>query len=248
MPDGFEDTDDVIADLSRKLDELPLLFEPGTGYAYGLSTDVLGHLVEVISGQTLAEFFDERIFGPLKMYESAFYIDEEDVDRLAAIYTSAEDGTIREIPEGPIEDGYLDYSVSYPYTGPRSYYSGGAGLVSTASDYLRLMQMFLNGGELEGIRLLTPASVELMTRNNIGKLAAGRGLKFGLGFAVVDDPELRRTYRSRGTYFWGGIFHTRFFVDPSEQLIGIFMAQRRPRDSVTIRDRFVEAIYDAIED
>jgi CubicO group peptidase (beta-lactamase class C family) len=246
ISDGFEDTDGVISNLSRQLGELPLLFEPGSEYAYGLSTDVLGHLVEAISGVTLAEFFETRIFGPLGMPDSRFYLDKDDVERLASVYTSAADGSIREVPEGLIEEGYLSYSVSYPYTGSRSYYSGGAGLISTAVDYARLLQMFLNGGELDGVRLLSRNTVELMTRNNIGELSVGPGIKFGLGFAIVDDPGLLGDLRSEGTYYWGGIFHTRFFVDPSEELIGVFMAQRSPRDPVTIRDRFINVVYQAI--
>jgi CubicO group peptidase (beta-lactamase class C family) len=248
ISDGFEDAVGVISDLSLQLDGIPLLFEPGSEFAYGLSTDVLGHFVEVISGMSLAEFFDNRIFQPLGMKDSHFYLDSDDVARLAAVYASAPNGGIREVNEGPVDEGYLSYSVNYPYTGSQSYYSGGAGLVSTAADYARLLQMFLNNGELDGVRLLGRKTVELMISNNIGALNAGRGLKFGLGFAVIDDAGLSGGPRSRGTYFWGGIFHTRFFVDPTEQLIGIFMAQRAPRSSATIRDRFINVTYQAIED
>jgi len=248
ISDGFENTEGVISDLSYQLEGLPLLFEPGTEFAYGLSTDVLGHFVEVISGLSLAEFFDTRIFEPLGMTDSHFYLDGDGVERLAAVYSSAPDGSIREVDEGPIDEGYLSYSVNYPYQGSQSYYSGGAGLVSTAGDYARLLQMFLNNGELDGVRLLGRKTVELMTSNNIGALDAGRGLKFGLGFAIVDNPGVSGGTRSRGTYYWGGIFHTRFFVDPSEQLIGIFMAQRQPRDAATVRDRFINVAYQAIEE
>ena len=248
VSDGFTETNGTIADLSHQLGELPLLFEPGSEFAYGLSIDVLGHLVEVVSGMTLAEFFDTRIFQPLEMTDTHFYLDDRDVGRLASVYTSGGEGGIRELEEGPIEVGYLNYSVSYPYRGPRTYYSGGAGLVSTAADYVRFLQMLLNGGELEGVRLLSRKTVELMTTNNIGELNAGAGVKFGLGFAIVDDSGLLGDSRSRGTYYWGGIFNTRFFVDPSEELIGVFMSQRYPRDSGLIRDRFINVVYQAVAD
>ena len=240
ISDGISGTDGVIADLSRQLDGLPLLFEPGTEFAYGLSTDVLGHFVEVVSGVSLAEFFETRIFGPLRMRDSRFYLEAEEAERLASVYTSAAGGGIREVPAGP--------TVSYPYVGPRSYYSGGAGLISTVGDYARFLQMFLNGGELDGVRLLSRHSVGLMIKNNIGNLSAGPGVKFGLGFAVVDDPGVLGDLRSEGTYYWSGIFHTRFFVDPSEQLIGVFMAQLSPRDGATVGNRFVNVVYQAIVD
>ena len=246
VSDGLSETEGRIAGLSRRLGDLPLLFEPGSEYAYGLSIDVLGHLVEVVSGKTLAEFFDTRIFEPLGMSDTHFYLEESKVDRLAALYAPTADGGIREVMDETVEDDYLVYSDTFHHSGPRTYFSGGAGLVSTASDYLRFLQMFLNGGELDGVRLLSPRTVEMMTRNSIGELDVGPGVKFGLGFAVMEDPGLMGTPRSQGTYYWGGIFNTRFFVDPEEDLIGIFMSQRIPRDPGGIRDRFVNAVYQAI--
>jgi len=245
VSDGLAETPGHIAELSSRLGGLPLLFEPGTEFAYGLSVDVLGHLVEVVSGMTLAEFFETRIFRPMGMRDTHFYLEAGKVERLAALYTSTANGGIREVTNETIEDGYLVYSATYP-TSELTYYSGGAGLVSTASDYVRFLQMFLNRGELEGVRLLSPKTVEIMTRNSIGELDAGPGLKFGLGFAVVEDPGLIGDPRSYGTYYWGGIFNTRFFVDPAEELIGVFMSQRIPRDPGRIRDGFMNVVYQAI--
>jgi len=249
VSDGLSQTEGRIADLSRQLGTVPLLFEPGTQYQYGLSVDVLGYLVEVVSGLTLEEFFEQRIFAPLGMSDTHFFLDAADAERLASVYVPEAGGHLREVgDEETIENGYLRYSASYPFKGPRTYFSGGAGLVSTAADYVRLLQMFLNGGELDGTRLLSRKTVELMTRNGIGDLEVGPGRKFGLGFAIVEDPGRAGDASSPGTYYWGGFFNTRFFVDPAEQLIGIFLSQRYPRDADRLRDRFITTAYQAIAD
>lgn len=246
VSDGLTQTDGVIADLSEQLGTVPLMFEPGTQYQYGLSIDVLGHLVEVVSGMALADFFEQRIFEPLRMTDTHFFIDEAGADRLASVYVPDDRGGLRELGDEPVEIGTLVYSASFHFKGPRTYYSGGAGLVSTASDYVRLLQMFLNGGELDGVRLLSPTTVALMTRNGIGDLSVGPGRKFGLGFAIVEDPGRAGVPHSAGSYYWGGFFNTRFFVDPSEELIGVFLSQRYPRDAGGIRDKFMSVVYQAI--
>jgi len=248
VSDGLSATDGHIADLSRQLGELPLLFEPGEQFAYGLSIDVLGHLVEVVSGMTLEEYFVRRIFKPLAMVDTQFYLQDDKVGRLAAVYTSTEEGGMRELGDETVVNDYLVYSATYPYKGPHTYFSGGAGLVSTISDYVRLLQMFLNGGELDGVRLLSPTTVAMMTRNNIGDLDVGPGTKFGLGFAVLEDPGLAGGPGSVGTYFWGGFFNTQFFVDPGEELIGIIMTQRFPADRGNVRQKFINGTYQAIID
>lgn len=248
VSDGLSQTEGVIADLSRQLGTVPLLFEPGSQYQYGLSIDVLGHLVEVVSGMPLAEFFERRIFGPLGMVDTHFYLDDAKVGRLASVYVPDAGGGMRELGDEPVERGTVVYSASYHFKGPRTYFSGGAGLVSTAADYVRLLQMFLNGGELDGVRLLSPTTVELMTRNGIGDLSVGPGRKFGLGFAIVEDPGRAGVPHSPGSYYWGGFFNTRFFVDPSQELIGIFLSQRYPRDAGNIRDRFMSVVYQAVVD
>ncbi len=246
VSDGLSETEGDIADLSARLGDLPLLFEPGAEFAYGLSIDVLGHLVEVVSGMTLAEFFEQRIFKPLAMTDTHFYLDDRKAARLASVYTSAKDGSLRELGDETIVDHYLVYSATYPYSGSRSYHSGGAGLVSTAPDYIRFLQMFLNGGELDEVRLLSPTTVAMMTRNSIGALEVEPGVKFGLGFAVSEDPGLSGSPASVGAYFWGGFFNTQFFVDPDQELIGVIMTQRFPADSGNIRQKFVNGIYQAI--
>lgn len=234
---GLIEEEGTLREKIKVLATLPLLFHPGQRFEYGLSTDVLGCLVEVVSGMSLDEFFRRRIFEPLGMEDTHFFLPEEKVGRLAAVYRRGEDSPIERLPEGPVaEEGGMAYSVSYPYRGPKRYFSGGAGLVSTASDYARFAQMLLNGGELDGVRLLSPKSVELMTANHVGTLDVDFG--FGLGFGIIRDERDLRELGSVGRYGWGGFFYTDFFIDPQEELIGIFMAQLHPSGGLRLQEKF----------
>ncbi len=246
ISDGLTQTEGRIEQLPRLLGELPLLFEPGTEYSYGLNTDVLGRLIEVVSGLSLAEFFEQRIFRPLGMNDTRFYLDSAQAERLASVYTNAPDGSLAELGPEPQVAGPLTYSAGFHYEGPQTYFSGGAGLVSTASDYARFLQLMLNGGELDGVRLVGPKTVEFMTRNQIGELNVSPGVKFGLGFAVVEDPGLTGETQSEGNYYWGGFFNTGFFVDPDERLFAILLTQRFPPDQTNVGDKFTAAVYQAI--
>jgi CubicO group peptidase (beta-lactamase class C family) len=248
VSDGLRETDGVIGDLSYELGGLPLLFQPGTQWSYSIAIDVLGHLVEVVSGMTLAEFFDTRIFEPLEMHDTAFFIDAREARRLASVYVPDGHGGLRELGNEKVVEGYHTYTASYPYGGPDTYFAGGAGLTSTIGDYARFLQMLLNKGELDGVRLLSPTTVDMMTRNNIGDLESSPGMGFGYGFAVVTDPARAVDWRAPGAYHWGGFFNTRFFVDPAQELIGIFMSQQRPEDPGHISDRFIGTVYQAIVD
>ncbi len=246
ISDGLIQTDGRIEQLPRLLGELPLLFEPGTAFSYGLNTDVLGRLIEVVSGLSLAEFFEQRIFLPLGMNDTRFFLDADQAERLAGVYNNAADGSLVELGTEPQVAGPLTYSANFHYEGPQSYYSGGAGLVSTASDYARFLQMLLNGGELDGVRLVGPRTVEFMTRNQIGEMNVSPGVKFGLGFGIVVDPGLTGETQSEGNYYWGGFFNTNFFVDPGERMFAILLTQRFPPDATNIQDKFVAAVYQAI--
>ena len=246
VSDGLIQNEGQIADLTRRVGELPLMFEPGSEWAYGLSIDVLGRLVEVVAQMTLAEFFESQIFEPLGISDTRFFLDAAAAERLASVYSSAEDGSLIELGPGPKEIGTFRFSTDFHYDGPQSYYSGGGGLFSSASDYARFLQMMLNGGELDGVRLLSPKTVEFMTRNQIGELNVSSGVKFGLGFAVIDDPGLVGETQSAGNYYWGGIFNTSFFVDPSERLFAILLTQRYPADATNLRNRFISAVYQAM--
>ncbi len=229
----------TLADLVDTLGELPLASQPGSGFVYGLSTDVLGRLVEVVSGQSLDRFFDQRIFGHLGMTDTAFYVPAEKAGRLAALYAAGDDGRVRPAAR-PFFRGYSE---------PPALLLGGAGLVSTAADYARFLQTLLNGGRLDGVRLLSRKSVELMTVDHLGGLRSPYpGYGFGLGFAVRVDLAESASLGSEGEYAWGGIFNTTFFVDPKEELLGILMTQSSPHGHLGLSQLFKTLVYQAIDD
>jgi CubicO group peptidase (beta-lactamase class C family) len=215
----------------------PLKFEPGTAWEYSLSIDVLGRVVEVASGMPLDEFFRRRIFEPLGMRDTHFSVPADKAPRLVPLY-SHEKGTIVRAPE---QGTFTNVT----------YFSGGAGLVSTGHDYLRFAQMLLNGGELDGVRLLSRKTVELMTTSHtidIGPSAVSSGYGFGYGFSVRESLGLSSRIGSAGMYTWSGIFGTYFWVDPKEQLVGVLMLQLLPRPDDRAREIFTALTYAAIED
>ena len=206
-----------LANMANELGNIPLLHDPGAAWNYGMSTDVLGYLVEVVSGMPFEEFLKTQILDPLGMTDTAFSVPDEKADRYPTLYEPAEDGGIQVIENAPVSSG------------PRSFFhSGGAGLQSTAADYLRFCQMLLNDGELDGVRLLGRKTVELIRMNHISddwQPLERTGCGFGLGFAVVTDVAETHAPGSEGTYSWGGLASTTFWIDPVEDLIGILMTQ-----------------------
>jgi len=233
-----------LEEMVRRMAKMPLLYNPGHQWHYGRSTDVLGRLIEVVSDMTLDEFFLRRIFEPLGMMDTAFYVPSEKVDRFPVNYRWDESGN-RTIADDPATSRYLKRPVSL---------SGGGGLLSTPHDYLRFCQMLLNGGELGDTRLLSPKTVKLMTMNHLDEAISpvegvqlGPGAGFGLGFRVILDPSRNQRLTSAGCYGWGGMASTMFFIDPQEQLVGIIMTQKFPTD-LRLRDEFQTAIYQAIVD
>ncbi len=230
-----------LAALVQALSELPLARQPGSRFVYGHSTDVLGYLVELVSGKPLPQFLEVRIFRPLGMIDTAFYVPSDKADRLSALYTLGEDGKVHPGVR-PFFRGYSKMPEAP---------SGGGGLVSTASDYARLLQMFLNGGKLGEVRLLSRKSVELMTANSLGDLPIPRvapGFGFGLGFAVRVDLGASSLLGSVGEYAWSGIFNTFFFVDPQEELFAILMTQMAPFGHLNLGDRLRVLVNQAIDD
>jgi len=206
--------DPSLADMVTALGDIPLEFQPGSQWEYGISHDVLGRLVEVLSEQPLDRFMAERIFEPLGMSDTGFHLDAEDVDRLAQLYQGGSDGL-----KPSAFAGRVDPTQRPPYL------SGGGGLLSTSGDYLRFLRMMLAGGELDGKRILTKKSVELMTRDHIGNIPRGAllfGRGFGLGVAIQTQESARG---SVGTWSWGGAAGTSFWVDPKAVEIGVFMVQ-----------------------
>jgi CubicO group peptidase (beta-lactamase class C family) len=228
---------DTVGDLVKKLAGLPLDFQPGSQWAYGPATDVVGHLVEVISGMPLDRYLDEKIFAPLGMSDTAFYQPDSKTARMATIYAPVQGGGIRANP--------------LPAPAAKKYFSGAGGLSSTIGDYARFCQMLLDGGQLDGKRLLSRKTVELMTANHIGDLklwSSLPGQRFGLGFSVRTDLGDSANLASVGSYGWGGAFGTYFWIDPKEQMFGILMIQLRPYDHVNIRQDFMTLATQAVID
>lgn len=243
---GLLQYDGTIGDSVKHLAGLPLLFNPGDKFEYSLGLDVLGRLVEVVSGKPLDEFFRTRIFEPLGMKDTYFFPPDNKVDRLATAYTYYPDKGLNRFPDSPIKEGSFVYSADYPSRGPKKLFSGGAGLVSTAMDYARFCQMMLDGGKVGNTRLLSRKSVELMTHDQLGKIGPDQG--FGLGFGVDGVKEPLSELGSVGEFNWGGFFYTGFNIDPKEQMIIIFMAQLHPTGDLRL-DREVDVLaYQAIND
>lgn len=238
--------DGTIGDSVKHLAAQPLLFNPGDRFEYSLGVDVLGRLVEVLSGKPLDEFFRTRIFEPLSMKDTYFFPPDGKVDRLATAYTYYADKGLSRFPDTPIKEGSFVYSADYPTRGPKKLFSGGAGLVSSAMDYARFCQMMLDGGKAGNTRLLSRKTVELMTHDQLGKIGPEQG--FGLGFGIEGVKEPMSELGSVGEYSWGGFFYTGFTIDPKEQMIVVFMAQLHPAGDLAL-DREVNVLaYQAIID
>ena len=243
---GLLQDESTLEEKMKVLATIPLLHQPNDRVEYGLSIDVLGYLVEVVSGMPLDQFFAERIFKPLGMKDTHFFIPEAKRERIATVYERTGDGPIMRKSQEPTVDGLVIYSTDYPYNGPKTYFSGGAGLVSTAPDYARFAQMMLNGGKFDGVRLLSRKTVEFMTMDQLARMDVNYG--FGLGFSIVRDKSDLWDIGSVGTYSGGGFFFTSFFIDPQEQMIGIFMCQLHPTGGLNLGGRIRTLCYQAITD
>ena len=229
------------AELVAKLVTLPLNYQPGEDWQYSVATDVVGHLVELISGQTLDEFFAERIFTPLDMRDTHFYMDADKASRLTAQYTPGDGNKISLQDPGSEKSRWI--------SGPKTLFRGAGGLASTARDYLRFQQMMLNGGVLDGTRLLAPSTVSLMLENHTADIPlwlAGPGMGFGLGYGVVTDRGAAATPLSLGSGYWGGAYCTLSWIDPEQELVGVIMTQVRPYTHINIRQDFQVLTYQAI--
>lgn len=243
---GLLQYDGTIGDSVKQLAAQPLLFNPGDKFEYSLGVDVLGRLVEVVSGKPLDEFFRTRIFEPLGMKDTYFFPPDNKVARVATAYTYYPDKGLNRFPDTPIREGSFVYSADYPVRGPKKLFSGGAGLVSTAMDYARFCQMMLDEGKVGNTRLLSRKSVDLMTHDQLGKIAPEMG--FGLGFGIDGAKAPLSELGSVGSYDWGGFFYTGFSIDPKEQMIVIFMAQLHPTGDLTLDRQVHELAYQAIND
>ena len=235
----FADQDEPIRETIRRMAAIPFNAQPGERYVYGYGTDVLGALVEVVSGMPLDRFLQDRIFGPLDMTDTHFYLPPGKVDRLATVY-GLQDGVLTRAPDGSGRDAQGDY-----VDGPRVSFSGGAGLLSTARDYARFLQAILDGGELEGVRILSPKSVELMTVNHVGDLM-GPGTGFGLGFQTVEDLGERGVPGSEGEFGWGGAYHSAYWGDFTEDLVVVYFTQVIPATGLDDHAKLRSLVYQAV--
>ncbi len=232
------DKDEPICVTMERLGTLPFVAQPGEAWVYGYNTDVLGCVVEKVSGTPLDQFIKARITGPLGMKDTQFFLPPEQRARLAAVYMSDSDGTATRAPDGPRGQGaYVD--------GPRRSFAGGAGLLSTAQDYARFLEMIRRGGALDGVRILSPRTVALMTSNQVGTLHSQTGLGYGLGFETTDrfganglDPA--------GAYGWGGAYSSAYRVDPDAHLVICFMVQMLP-NTTDLGRKFPTLVYQALE-
>jgi CubicO group peptidase (beta-lactamase class C family) len=238
----FADREEPIRETVSRMASLPFEAQPGERWVYGYNTDILGALIEQVSGQTLDELLRSRIFAPLGMNDTYFYVPESKWDRVATVYSLGATGRIERTPDrgGMVSQG------SY-MSGPRRSFSGGAGLVSTARDYARFLQMMLNGGELDGLRLLSRQTVELMTSNHLRGVAFNDGQGFGLGFSVLTDVGARGTPGSVGEFGWGGAYHSTYWVDPKEQLVVVYLTQLIPAGDIDDHAKVRALLYAALE-
>jgi CubicO group peptidase (beta-lactamase class C family) len=240
---GIGIQNDNLLDAMNRLGKLPLMHQPGEKFTYGLNSDLLGCLVEVISGMTLNDFFRTRIFEPLGMKDTYFHIPSEKAARLVNLYREDSTGKLvkaeSRMLNGPVGADYPLHNSTY--------YSGGAGLSSTIYDYGVFLQMLLNNGVYNGKRILSRNTVRIMTMNQIGELSLGDD-KFGLGFQIISEKGSGRTPAQAGTYSWGGAFATSYWVDPKEKMVMLFYRQLQGSTHGDVVEKFRDLVYQAIND
>ncbi len=239
--DAFTLAPITIEENIKKLAKLPLHHNPGERFTYSEGLDVLGYLIEILSGKKLDEFFQERIFDPLGMKDTYFYLPDSKKIRLVPVQTFKDDKWIR------YTNAY--YDTDYPIKGSKTFFSGGAGLSSTAKDYATFLQMYLNNGELNGVRLLSRTTVQVIMANQTGDLLGDSGADYGLAFGVLSQEGQNKGGRgSIGTFNWGGYFNTQYFADPKENIIGILMKQTQDIRGDETGWKFCQLVGQAIDD
>jgi CubicO group peptidase (beta-lactamase class C family) len=231
------DKTEPIGEIVKKLATLPFDAQPGEKWVYGYNTDILGYLVERLSGMTLADFFAKKITGPLGMTDTLFFLPEDKLSRFTSVYGVDEKGGLK-LMEDARDNSYVK--------GPRVCFAGGAGLLSTAEDYARFLLMLQGGGELDGARILSPNSVELMTVDHVGDLYDPQG--FGLGFWVTERLGRNGQPGSVDSFGWGGAYHTTYWVDPAEKLVAVLMTQLLPAGNSDLHAKFRAMVYQSIVD
>lgn len=232
-----------LADNEKRLATLPLHHNPGEKFTYCEGLDVLGYLVEVLSGMSFDQFLRQRLLDPLGMKDTCFYLPERSADRLVSVQRKQDGQWVRQ----PV----TFYDPDYPVKGAKTFFSGGGGLCSTARDYATFLQMYLNGGELQGKRFLSHTTVEAIMANQTGTLMGGKegGSYYGLAFGVLTQPGADKGGAgSPGTFSWGGYFNTQYFADPHEKVIGVLMKQTRDAAGDRTGERFRQLVFQAVDD
>jgi CubicO group peptidase (beta-lactamase class C family) len=242
----FADRSEPVSHHVARMASLPMAAQPGEAFVYGYATDILGVVVEKVSGKTLQAFFDERLIKPLGMKDTSFYLPPDKAGRLAVVYEASQGG-IKRVPDASAWEGGDHFGQGHYLDGPRIAYSGGAGLLSTAADYSRFLEMMRRGGELDGRRYLSRKAVELMVADHIGGIEYGPGRGFGLGFSVRTDLGAAGEPGSEGEFGWGGAYHSQYWVDPEEGLTVTYMTQLLPPGNVDDHGVLRALIYQAIE-
>ena len=234
-----------LADVMKKLGPLPLAHQPGEKFTYGLNTDLLGYLVEVVSGMSFDVFLKKRIFDPLGMKDTWFYLPADKQNRLATLYTEDDNKHLKKAEETMNINGI--FYTNYPNMNG-TYFSGGGGLASTAYDYAIFMQMLLNNGVYNGKRILSRNTIRMMTTNQIGDLTLGHGNTFGLGFEIVTKKGSAFSPRPEGSYSWGGMFSSSYWIDPKEKIVAQLFLQLYPNSHGDIHEKFKVLTYQALND
>ena len=243
MPDGvlgFSDANVTIEETIKKMAKMPLHHEPGERFTYAIGLDVLGYLIEIISGQSLAEFFEKELFIPMEMNDTYFYLPEEKADQLVPILTKKEEDWIVFEEER--------YNVNYPIEGAKKFYSGGGGLSSTVEDYFKFLSIFMNDGRYKNTQIISPVTNDLIQRDQLAKITGESNPPLGQGLisGIVRDSDLLTGARGgEGTIFWGGYFNTAYFADPNEKVIGIIYKQTQMIGEPTT-ELFNQIIFGAI--
>ncbi|MEM1136349.1 MAG: serine hydrolase domain-containing protein [Bacteroidota bacterium] len=243
IPDAFVITNTQLAEKMKILATQPLLHHPGEKWTYGLNTDMVGYLVEVLSGQSLDEFIQERIFTPLKMGNTHFYLPDEKSEKLVPVYGEFKPNQLT------INDNSSSFqSYNFPIVGAKTYYSGGSGLCGTAKDYYKFGQMLLNGGIYKGKRILSPLTINLMTTNQLGtlKMGANNSNFFGLGFAITSKTSTAKYLVSEGRYGWTGYFKTTFWIDPQLEIVAVLLTQTFPSIHTGLFEKFENMVNQSI--
>ena len=247
----FANRDEPIRETIRRMGSLPATAHPGESWVYGFNTDILGALIEVVSGRPFDAFLRDEILEPLGMSDTHFYLPEEKKDRLVTVYSSTATGGIERAPA----PGYMDDSGIFGtigqgqyVDGPRTSFSGGAGLLSTALDYTKFLQMMLNAGELNGNRVLSRTTVNSMVRSHTDDLDFRAGQGFGLGFSVMQNPATFGLPASTGEFGWGGAYHSTYWADPEEEMIVVYLTQLLPARNIDDFGKLRTLVHQAIID